>query len=507
MPPFPRPSFSRLFFSRFPCYPDPVVYSIDKWLWGYVRSVLRRPRKVEGTKHLLVCVADHHEPFGYGTSRTETLDRVREWTRRYAAVFDSFRDADGCPPRQTLFYPAEQYDPECLDILADLCRRGYGEIEIHLHHDNDTAQGTTEKLVRFRDALNARHGLLGCDSTGAVRYGFVHGNWALCNARRDGCHCGVNEELSVLAATGCYADFTYPSAPDSTQPRMVNAIYRAVDSPHGRGQDRGELVTTPEFRGSRKESQKGTKCREGISPRRHGGTEQKREGEACGNAVAADGSHIPASVCLGGNPEGHRWSGDLLGDTCEAQGPVGRASRRDQSLKSSNLQSSLNPQLSPSGDVVPNGGSRPAFSPQPSRLMLIQGPLALDWRRKKGIIPRLETAANEQHSLAIGATMRLAARQHIHVRGRPEWVFLKLHTHGALPANTFAMFRYGKPERQNHLRCLSKEYNDGREWILHYVTAREMYNIARAAEDGLAGNPADHRDYEVKPPAVCGGIG
>jgi hypothetical protein len=36
---------------------------------------------------------------------------------------------------------------------------------------------------------------------------------------------------------------------------------------------------------------------------------------------------------------------------------------------------------------------------------------------------------------------------------------------------------------------------------LHYVTAREAYNIARAAEAGHSGNPNDYRDFEVPPPA------
>jgi hypothetical protein len=35
---------------------------------------------------------------------------------------------------------------------------------------------------------------------------------------------------------------------------------------------------------------------------------------------------------------------------------------------------------------------------------------------------------------------------------------------------------------------------------VHYVTAREMYNVARAAMDGLSGSPAAFFDYEVQPP-------
>ena len=36
---------------------------------------------------------------------------------------------------------------------------------------------------------------------------------------------------------------------------------------------------------------------------------------------------------------------------------------------------------------------------------------------------------------------------------------------------------------------------------LHYVTAREMANIVRAAEDGATGNPHAYRDYWLPRPA------
>jgi hypothetical protein len=36
---------------------------------------------------------------------------------------------------------------------------------------------------------------------------------------------------------------------------------------------------------------------------------------------------------------------------------------------------------------------------------------------------------------------------------------------------------------------------------LHYVTAREAYNIVKAAEAGKAGDPNAYRDFEVPPPA------
>jgi len=54
-------------------------------------------------------------------------------------------------------------------------------------------------------------------------------------------------------------------------------------------------------------------------------------------------------------------------------------------------------------------------------------------------------------------------------------------------------------------RELTGKYNDGQRWKLHYVTAREMYNIARAAMDGKSGDPASYRDYLLRPPPILGG--
>ena len=116
--------------------------------------------------------------------------------------------------------------------MADLCRAGYGEVEIHLHHDNDTAENLRRTLTDYKMRLHEKHGLLSTNrETGEISYGFIHGNWSLCNSRRDGRWCGVNNEITVLQETGCYADFTLPSAPSDTQTRKVNSIYYAVDCP------------------------------------------------------------------------------------------------------------------------------------------------------------------------------------------------------------------------------------------------------------------------------------
>jgi hypothetical protein len=48
---------------------------------------------------------------------------------------------------------------------------------------------------------------------------------------------------------------------------------------------------------------------------------------------------------------------------------------------------------------------------------------------------------------------------------------------------------------------LEAKYNDGKNYALHYVNSREVFNIIKAAEAGLTGNPHQYRDHVLpKPP-------
>jgi hypothetical protein len=207
---------------------------MDRWLPRYViESGKRLPPSAGQEIHLLHCIADHYEPKHRGASADVAQARVRHWVREYPRRFGHFRDSDGRTPRHTFFYPIEEYEPELLRPLARLCAAGFGEVEVHLHHDHDTDEGLRDKLLGFKDILAERHGLLCRDrDTGELAYGFIHGNWALDNSRPDGRWCGVNNELDILRETGCYADFTLPSAPSPTQTRKINSLYYAVDDPH-----------------------------------------------------------------------------------------------------------------------------------------------------------------------------------------------------------------------------------------------------------------------------------
>jgi hypothetical protein len=115
-------------------------------------------------------------------------------------------------------------------------------------------------------------------------------------------------------------------------------------------------------------------------------------------------------------------------------------------------------------------------------LLLITGPLALNWRnRKKLIFPALENGDITWLNLPANDRIDLWMRTGIHVRGWPKWIFVKIHTHGLQPRN--AALLLGDSIRPLHEHLLSK-YNDGARYVLHYVTARECYICVRTLEEG-----------------------
>lgn len=356
---------------------------LHRWL---LPDLLARPRTgpVPGQPvDVLLAICDHYEPKRGGAPPDKARARVQQWVDEYPKLFDRFRDSDGFPPRYSFFYPADEYEPEYLDMLAGLCRRGYGEVEVHLHHDNDTADNLRQTLLDFKTTLAEQHGLLSRDQeTGAVVYGFIHGNWALDNCRHDGRWCGVNNELDVLRETGCYADFTLPSAPSETQTRKVNSIYWAVDDPQ--------------------------------------------------------------------RPKSHDTGIDL------------------------------------------GAAPRPANS-----LLMIQGPLLLDWsRRKFGVLPGVENACLQKSQPPSENRLDLWLRARVNVPTAPNVLFVKLHTHGVHEPNQDVLL--GAPMVQLHEALRARADRDPL-FRFHYVTAREMANIALAAERGPGVSIRDARSLRYVP--------
>jgi hypothetical protein len=349
-------------------------------LLKHVSAVSQTPTR-QGRKHLIFALCDHFEPLWGGATKGVGDRRVQAWLDAYPELAAGFAGADGIPPQHSFFFPGEQYERDWLSGLARLAERGFGEVELHLHHDRDTP----ERLRRSLDdmlAAYAAHGHLGRDRQGRLRYGFIHGNWCLANARRDGRWCGVDGEIPLLHETGCYADFTFPSAPDECQPRIVNQLY---------------------------------------------------------------------------------W-------------PTGKLARA---------------RAYESGERARVGETRD------DRILIVQGPLAI-WRQPGRLLPRIENGALTARDPATRERVRSWAAMNIHVAGRPDWVFVKVHTHGAPEANARSLLGAGGRMLHTELRSLC----EGGRFALWYVTARELFNIAIAAMDGKQGDPGDYRDYVVQPPPV-----
>jgi hypothetical protein len=205
-----------------------------------------------GPVHLLIAMADHFEPSidpedgRKHVPHSEQERRLAWWRREYPEAVDRWRDHDGRPFVHTHFYPAEQYDEGALQMLADHCHAGWGEVEIHLHHgipQPDTAENTRRLLTEFRDQLAFRHRCLAMEEgSDRPRYAFVHGNFALANSA-GGRFCGVDSEMKVLAETGCYADLTLPAGlHHPAQTAKMNSLYECAlpleqAAPHRKGSD------------------------------------------------------------------------------------------------------------------------------------------------------------------------------------------------------------------------------------------------------------------------------
>jgi len=354
------------------------------WFGNYLKQEWQRcfrPAQCYGPVHIMFCFVDHYEPEWSGADMAVQRRRVKEWVDKYPPLVLHHKDADGCYPKHSFFYPVEVYTKEHVDQLAELCQAGFGEADLHLHHDNDTEEGFRAQIEHAKRDFSS-HGLLGRDKkTGDIRYGFIHGNWALNNSRPDGRWCGVNNETQILRETGCYADFTFPSAPSDTQPTTINRIYY----------DRG-------------------------------------------NSEVSKSHNQGIEVEVGKKVE--------------------------------------------------------------DALMIVQGPLTLNWKRRKmGIFPRIENSDITGNNLPIDGRVDLWIQQHICVKHRPEWVFVKVHTHGAQENNSRALL--GEPF--DHLcTYLENKYNDGKNYILHYTSARETFNIIKAAEAGETGNPNEYRNYLIE---------
>jgi hypothetical protein len=127
--------------------------------------------------------------------------------------------------------------------------------------------------------------------------------------------------------------------------------------------------------------------------------------------------------------------------------------------------------------------------------LMVQGPLLLDLgRSRRALRPQMETGAITPRNPMSLDRLALWKRARIHVAGRPDWLFIKLHCHSMDPTQKEVVV--GDPFRKFLEQLVGGA--QARKERLHFVTAREMANIILAACDGKEGNPGEYRDYRFK---------
>ena len=117
-----------------------------------------------------------------------------------------------------------------------------------------------------------------------------------------------------------------------------------------------------------------------------------------------------------------------------------------------------------------------------SPFLMFQGPLSFHWDLT------FEYGALESYAVPSLKRIKRWLDSHIHVEDKPQWSFVKLYSHGIQSPSIV----------KNHLAPMLdqlKTETQRRGIKLHYVSAREAYNIVRAAEAGLTGDPEQYRDY------------
>src|SRR5262249_57194986 len=92
------------------------------------------------------------------------------------------------------------------------------------------------------------------------------------------------------------------------------------------------------------------------------------------------------------------------------------------------------------------------------------------------------------------ARLRLWLRAGVRVPARPDWFFVKLYTHGANEANMPVLL--GEPMARFH-EALARRAAEDPDFHFHYVTAREVYNLALAAEAGWVGSVERARGFRL----------
>ena len=123
-----------------------------------------------------------------------------------------------------------------------------------------------------------------------------------------------------------------------------------------------------------------------------------------------------------------------------------------------------------------------------NRLLIFQGPISMSWDGG------YDYGAVEYYSLPTKKRVERWIAANIHVKDRPEWIFVKVYSHG-IQSQKVILNNY-LSKMIIDLISVARE----KDMMLHFMTAREGFNVVKAAEDKLYGNPEDFKNYKISPP-------
>jgi hypothetical protein len=127
--------------------------------------------------------------------------------------------------------------------------------------------------------------------------------------------------------------------------------------------------------------------------------------------------------------------------------------------------------------------------------IMVQGPLMLDFNSgRDSRLVYIDNGGLTGTNPASLHRLSLWKQAAITVKGKPDWLFIKLHGHGMDPG-------YEEANLGSAMQKFVRELTEGaqeRNEVLHFVSAREMVNIILAACDGKEGSPGEYRNYRLK---------
>ncbi|MGA2091719.1 MAG: hypothetical protein ABSH12_09720, partial [Endomicrobiales bacterium] len=128
--------------------------------------------------------------------------------------------------------------------------------------------------------------------------------------------------------------------------------------------------------------------------------------------------------------------------------------------------------------------------------MMIQGPLVPFYKNRSPLSLRVLGDAIDGNIRVTDKRIDRWVSTSIGIKNINNVIFIKTHTHGATDYEAVL-----GDEMNFILSYFERKYSDKKNYILHYVTARQMYNVIKALENGEDPQVIEsYRNYMVSCP-------